>query len=765
MENNETDFSYEQGRVDWTVAEIKKREIVLTDSVEVVRQEAQNIRSNFWKELTVNVSEADDVVETEVSIRQQELLLQERELNYKHAEKQLKAMEKLKDSPYFARIDIQEHQNVPETIYIGTASFMDNSDEFIVYDWRAPISSVYYDGALGTVDYLTPDGTQKVDVHLKRQFIIKAAKIEAMFDTSETIGDEMLQDILGNQANSQMKTIVSTIQQEQNKIIRDTTSQLLFVQGSAGSGKTSAILQRIAYLLYHFRNGLDSNQILIFSPNKLFNHYISNVLPELGEQNMMQTTFLDFAQARITELRVESLFEQFENQKNEGRQAILNFKEQSVFYHAIDRYATYLAKGGMLFKEIKFRGEVLFSKEKISELFYSFPEHYTLPQRFTFTTERLLTQLNHLIKKEAKKDWVEAELELLSEEEYQGMIGNQKFDSFKEEQAFLGKKIVHKHFKKVRKLIHQRKYYHFKAQYADFLKVLPKLVKLASHQISSEEWSNEVKAVVANFNRKQIMMEDTVPYMYLKDLIMGKEMMRSTKFVFIDEIQDYSALQITYLKSLFPNSRFTMLGDLNQTIFKNKKQEDSLLDSIKPLFDPERIHEIKLTKTYRSTADITEFTKGILKQSDMIEAFERKGDLPVVRIYSSYSDMLASICQTVKQTSETSTLTAIIGKNKKDCEQAYEFLKERIEVTLITKENQKLADGVIILPSYLAKGLEFDTVIVLDASDKNYYLESERTLLYTICSRAMHQLVVTSCGKESRLFSNVTPKLYQKITN
>lgn len=331
MEKNTDEFNYEQERVDWTVAQMVKREAILTSSVENVREEAQAIRSNFWKDVTVNVSEPDDVIETEVSIRQQELLLQERELNYKHVEKQLKAISKLKDAPYFARIDIREGEEPIEEIYIGIASFMSDDDQFLVYDWRAPISSAYYDGALGAVNYLTPDGVQTVDVSLKRQFLIKAAEIEAMFDTSETIGDEMLQDILGNQSNTQMKSIVSTIQQEQNKIIRDTTSQLLFVQGAAGSGKTSAILQRIAYLLYHFRNGLDSNQMLIFSPNKLFNHYISNVLPELGEKNMIQTTFLDFAQSRISGLKVESLFEQFENKKNQKRQAIMNLKEEPIF--------------------------------------------------------------------------------------------------------------------------------------------------------------------------------------------------------------------------------------------------------------------------------------------------------------------------------------------------------------------------------------------------------------------------------------------------
>lgn len=237
MGNNENELQYEQNRVEYTVKEIKKREAILDVSIDHVREEAKEIRTNFWNDVTVNLSSSDDVIETEISIRQQEQLLREREQNYKHVEKQLSSFQQLKDSPYFARIDLKEKEGEIESIYIGTSSFIDDEDHFLVYDWRAPISSVYYDGSLGEVAYQTPVGEQLVDVSLKRQFLIKKAQIQTMFDSSETIGDEMLQDILGDQSNAQMKSIVSTIQKEQNKIIRDTKSHLLFVQGAAGSGK------------------------------------------------------------------------------------------------------------------------------------------------------------------------------------------------------------------------------------------------------------------------------------------------------------------------------------------------------------------------------------------------------------------------------------------------------------------------------------------------------------------------------------------------
>ncbi|WP_413536616.1 RNA polymerase recycling motor HelD [Carnobacterium divergens] len=763
MGNNENELQYEQNRVDYTVKEIKKREAILDVSIDHVREEAKEIRTNFWNDVTVNLSSSDDVIETEISIRQQEQLLREREQNYKHVEKQLSSFQQLKESPYFARIDLKEKEGEIESIYIGTSSFIDDEDHFLVYDWRAPISSVYYDGSLGEVAYQTPVGEQLVEVSLKRQFLIKKAQIQTMFDSSETIGDEMLQDILGDQSNAQMKSIVSTIQKEQNKIIRDTKSHLLFVQGAAGSGKTSAILQRIAYLLYQFRNEVDSNQMMIFSPNKLFNHYISNVLPELGEANIQQTTFLDFASSRIKNMEIKDLFEQFENEKNQKRKNIIAFKEEPIFFKALERYAQLLETQGMIFKDIVFRNKVLMSKEKIKALFYSFPEHYTLPQRLLYTTQKLNDRLDEIAKVEAKRSWVEAQIQLLNEEEYQRMIPtHQKFKNYQEEVLFIGTKIVNRQLKKVRRMIAQFNFFHYKAQYANFLKVLPKLVSLEKYSITHEQWITEQKRAISDLNQRVLLMEDVVPYLYLSDAIIGKEPLKKIKYIFIDEIQDYSVLQIAYLKSLFPNGRFTMLGDLNQAIFKNKLAKNTLLEEIKPMFDETKIKAIQLTKTYRSTKEITNFTKGILMDDSLIEPFERLGELPELVVTQSNRSWLNNILKQAKKYETDSQLTAIIGKTKKECDYLYHQLKEVLSVNLISFENQQLAEGIMIIPSYLAKGLEFDTVIVANASNKNYSLEEERTLMYTICSRAMHRLIVNSFGDASFLFDNVSPELYLK---
>ena len=211
-----------------------------------------------------------------------------------------------------------------------------------------------------------------------------------MFDTDETVGDQMLLEVLDESSDIKMKSIVTTIQKEQNKIIRDTQSDLLFVQGAAGSGKTSAVLQRVAYLLYRYRGNLNSSQIILFSPNQLFNDYIDRVLPELGEQNMVQMTFYQYTQRRVPRLHVETLQERFEENNQGANKRIKTLKDSLAFFNATTKYAAFLEKDGMDFKDIKYQGKVVFSKEKIREIYYGFNENYHLRNRLSATKEELL---------------------------------------------------------------------------------------------------------------------------------------------------------------------------------------------------------------------------------------------------------------------------------------------------------------------------------------------------------------------------------------
>ncbi|WP_099223815.1 RNA polymerase recycling motor HelD [Listeria costaricensis] len=757
------EWQNEQARVERTLQQVEREEARLKTSVESVKGEASTIRENFWEDVRVNLSEPDDVEETTISIRQQEMFLRERERSYQHSEKQLAVFDKMKNSPYFARIDVEDEEGECEQVYIGISSLLDEEDQFLIYDWRAPISSVYYDGQKGLSTYQTPDGKLTVDVSLKRQFLIKKAIIQAMFDTNEAIGDEMLQEVLGSGSNVQMKNIVATIQQEQNQIIRDTRSALLFVQGAAGSGKTSAVLQRIAYLLYRFREGVDETQMIIFSPNRLFNHYISNVLPELGEKNMVQSTFQDFVDSRLGDLRVESLFEQFENKASTGQLGIRRLKEQQVLFEQLPIYLKKVQKQ-LQFKDIRFRGEVLISKERIRRLFDEQPDHLKLPEKMKALSKALREELYVIAQSEAKKDWVTDAVELLSEEEYRALVpGHLEFQGFDEEADYLAKKMIRLKFRRLHKRIDRYGFFHQKQQFVHFMQSVPQLIDLADHGITEAEWRQEVKQLVERLNKKQLSQEDAVFYLELQDQILGKHPNRAMRFVFIDEIQDYTPAQILYIQSIFPSSRFTMLGDLNQAIFQADDRKGGLLAEMLALFQAEKTKLIELKKSYRSTYEITEFTRAIIQDQDRIVPFERHGELPQMVQSASYVQMMDQILEKAEELRQKSGMVAIIGKDQEACGNCYLSLYKKMDVKLIHLENQKLADGVMIIPSYLAKGLEFDSVIVLDASDETYHSENERTLVYTICSRAMHRLVVTANGAFSRLFGQVEKERFEAV--
>jgi len=772
MEFQSKEWNQEQERVDYTINKVRNHINALVASAENVKQEAEEIRKNFWEDVTVNFDEPDDVIETMTSIKQQMELLSERERSYGHVEENVKTLQKLASSPYFARVDFREEGEPLEQIYIGIASFLDEKDEYLVYDWRAPISSIYYDGIPGPVSYKTPEGTRNGEMELKRQFLIRDGVIQSMFDTGVTIGDEMLLEILGAKANTQMKSIVATIQKEQNKIIRDIKSQLLFVQGAAGSGKTSVALQRIAFLLYHFRESLSAEQIILFSPNPLFNSYISKVLPELGENNMVQTTFYDYARHRIgKDLEVESLFEQFENrlqgeeEQTKIRDKAIKIKGSLDFYHVFEKYVNQLLESGVFFRDIVFRGKILISKQEITELFYSYDPSYSLPNRFPLVAKQLLRILDKKAREEEQEEWVEEQMELLDREDFlaafKSVKSNKKgdaFDSFEQEKSYLAKQIVGRYFKKLKRSVKQYRFFIRKAQFVHFLEQVPKLLPLEKLGISESDWESIKLQTIENLRNREVQMEDVVPYMYLSDLIEGKKSQTSMKYVFIDEIQDYTPIQLAYLRFLFPYSKFTMLGDINQSIHGTENR--SQIQMAEEIFEEQKSEIIYLRKSYRSTLPITRFTKAILADGEEVELFERNGELPKLLLTKNKNEMLEKIYEEAKHLSKGSNTVAIIGKSMEQCEDAFKYLQMRMDVTLLGMETREFNEGVIVIPSYLAKGLEFDSVIVLNASDEIYPEETERKLLYTICTRAMHRLVITCIETPTKLLHSVPNDYY-----
>ena len=751
-ENNEKEL--EQKHLDNIMGQIKAREKSLKKSIKSAEGEARELNSHFFDDVKLDYDGYSTSMETALSIHQQQQLLSEREHAWQHSAKQLDTVERLEKRPYFARVDFKENgEDKSETIYIGLGSFADKDDHFLIYDWRAPISSVYYDGKLGKVTYNSPEGEITVDMTKKRQFMIEDGKIINMFDTNESIGDQMLLSVLSEKSSTQMKSIVTTIQREQNKIIRNTSADLLFVQGAAGSGKTSAILQRIAFLLYRYRGNLTSSDVIMFSPNQLFNDYIKNVLPEMGEQNMVQMTYWQFVARRLPGMNVESLFKQFEDQTTDT--SINKFKDSVSFFNLLTRYAKRLNKRGVIFKNIYFRDKKkpYFDKDKIKEIYYSFNENYSLANRIDATREELIKMLNRKITPETKRAWVARTIEGMSQQELNDLYDrpDQEFESEAKEEAFLGRKIVLAALKGVHKRILHNHFLNMRAQYLSFLRAVPKMVDLSKWDIDEDEWMKHVEDVKDNFKKHDIAMSDVSAYLYLYDLVTGRRTDFEMRYAFIDEIQDYTPFQLAYLKYNFPRAKFTMLGDLNQAIF-TKDEGCNLLKQISGLFDPKKTDVVQLTKSYRSTKELTNFTKQILRQGEKIEVFNRKGPKPVIWGRKTDEEAVAVLSNVLRDNEKHKMTTAVITKDLASAKFVHKMLEDRGEkATLIATANQRLVDGTLIIPSYLAKGLEFDAVIMWGASKENYHRLDETQLVYTITSRAMYKLDIIYTGEKSPL--------------
>lgn len=757
--------AFEQQHLDEVIGKVRAAEKKAQGNASTAQKEVKNINEQF-ADIHVNSDSYSGMMDTAMSVRQQQQMLSERENSWQHANRQLQTLQRLEKTPYFARIDFHEEgEKADETIYIGLASFTERPDHFLVYDWRAPISSVYYDGGLGDISYQTPDGMQQVNVKLKRQFQIKDGVIVTIFDTDETVGDQMLLEALGTHSDTKMKSIVTTIQQSQNKIIRNTSADLLFVQGAAGSGKTAAVLQRVAWLLYRYRGNLNAGQVILFSPNQLFNDYINQVLPELGEQNMVQMTYFQYAKRRLPSITVQTLQERFESQQDATTKKIDKLKTGLEFFEATKRYSRHLEKADMRFRNLMFNGEVFFDRTKIEEIYYSFNLNYHLGNRLDATKQELVKMLNRRVSSEMRAKWVEERVQSLSKQELDDLFGDQprEFDSADKEFKFLARQIVIQAFRPIKKAIDHNRWLNINAQFINFMKAAPHLVKLAEYGLTTQQWEQQVETTYQQLKDRRLDADDVTVYLYLYDLITGKKGERDMRFVFVDEVQDYDAYQLAYLQFCFPKARFTLLGDLNQAIF-TKENSKQLLNQLGNMFEPDKTEVVQLTKSYRSTKQITDFTKHLLKNGEAIEAFERVGNLPSVTVSNNMDAAVTTLTTTLKKYQSEHDTTAIIGKTLADSEQLYQLLqKQGVKTTLIRTENQRLVPGTIIVPSFLAKGLEFDAVVVWDANRDKYAHEDERQLLYTVCSRAMHALTIIGVGSMTPLLEQVPKDEYELV--
>ncbi|WJN47463.1 RNA polymerase recycling motor HelD (plasmid) [Priestia aryabhattai] len=779
MTNGNQKRKYEEERIRIILREIDKKVVKLDYDSGGLKKDVIHLKKTFWDDVKINLDNPEDAGETLSSIRQQAEMLSERERTHRQLDKQRKTLSRLKDSPYFARVDFLENgEETTNNVYLGVASLMNEKEEkFLIYDWRAPISSIYYDYSPGPAQYETVEGMIQGEMQLKRQFITKDGQIKTMFDTGVTIGDELLKEILGNNASINMKSIVATIQKEQNQIIRNVKSKYLVVQGVAGSGKTSAALQRVAYLLYRYQDEITAENIMLFSPNSLFNRYIASVLPDLGEDNMQQLTFQEYVEKRLgKQFDVEHPFTQMEymltcqdHKMYSARRKGIRYKASNDFKSLIDSYVVVLSSEDyLIFKNISFRGEMLIGAEQIKSYFYSLDASISIPNRMQLVKEWLLKELVKKEKLERTKDWVIEESDLLDLEEYtkvysellkEGRFSENTFDDFEQEQKKIAKKIVKKHFKPIRTAVKKLKFINVAALYSQLFKQKDNIYQKLNDTFP-EGWEEICSYTLKKLHRKELTYEDAAPYLYLQDKLEGKRINTRIRHLFIDEAQDYSPFQFFVLKQLFPYCRMTILGDFNQAIYAHTLNAPTLLSN--ELYVKENFEKVVLTKSYRSTRQIVEFTKGIIEEGETIEAFNRNGQKPTFTKVEDLDTLQSRITKKIRQLQSANHETiAVICKTGKESWEAYDRLSEQINIQLMEHNTSSYRKGILILPAYLAKGIEFDAVIIYDASDVTYGREFERKLFYTACTRAMHELHLFSVGEMSPFMNKIPANSYE----
>lgn len=698
-------------------------------------------RKEMWENTTHSSSDFDKLSD----LNQYLSALNSQTFTYTELEKRIAKYEKMIDNPYFSRIDFTEDgYDDTEKIYIGLFNLMDdNTHEIKVYDWRAPISSVYYRSEIGPVEYKAPSGTIHGTVSLKRQYKINKGNLEYFFDSNVNIVDEMLMEALSKNMTSTMKVIVETIQKQQDLIIRDLDNDILVVQGVAGSGKSSVALHRIAFLLYQGLNlKLSANNVIVISPNSLFSKYISNVLPELGESNIQEYTFENiFLKLYNNKLSIKTKSENFENIICSSTEEIRSFLQQNdefkgsiVFLQIIDRFLDYFERKIIPFEDVYFNGEIIEKRELLKAFLTSKKLNMATAKKLKIIESRIMDKVKD--KRNIRREKIE---------EVVTRSGRHEFET-KAFTRVLSAKETSRFQNKIQEFTEFDSYELYKKLFRDknLFRKLSRGLKLPDKIDEIIDYTN--KNIQDPYN---IPYSDGIAMMYLKAKAEG-ETYSNIKQVVVDEAQDYAPMHYYLLKNLFKEARFTIVGDINQAV--EKKSNMGFYDDIISIFSFKKSNKIVLNKSYRSSYEISKFSERFLEEKTQTEYFKRNEEEPEMVKSKDKGDMEHKIIEhIINYKSLGYNSIAVICKNRKHAADLYFSLKEKIkDIKLVDYLGEQSLSGTIILPVYLAKGLEFDAVIVHGTDNKNYNTIYDKKLLYVACTRALHRLSLIYTGKASK---------------
>lgn len=676
--------------------------------------------------------------------------------------------------PYFARVDYKENGTEKrEKLYIGKMSLSrDDDQEIIIVDWRAPIANLYYEGRLGPSSYECPDGTIEGELLLKRQFSINNGNLDEIFDIDITTNDEFLQTYLGANAENRLKEIVSTIQEEQNKIVRAPMWKPLIVQGVAGSGKTTIALHRIAYLIYTFEKSFEPENFMIIAPNRLFLNYISEVLPELGVERVKQTTFEEFSMELIGKkfklTDANDKLNMFVNNNVTKEQIKYNnlvrkasvLKTSMYFKDIIDEYLKEIELSFIPKEDVTLGSKVIFSYEEINELFLTQYGMWPIAQRMNEIKKSITTRLKsskqqfiQQIEAECDKKVARARIGIADQAERQKYIleAFAKRDRVLEKIEKISKTLVKEYVDSLPKLSPYQ-------YYVDLMENTETFERIVSKFADKEVCDFTREYTLGILNSKRLEQEDLAPIIYLKFKIYGMDEKIPVRHIVIDEAQDFSAFQFYVMKKIVKDSSFTILGDLCQGIhsYRGVRRWDEIVNDV---FEGRRCEFLTLEQSYRTTVEIMEAANNVmekLKNNDLVRAKPviRHGEpvelISMSDIYTVAADIISKIGEAKRQGHKT---IAIICKTMEECKRILPLLnKADKNISIITGNEKEYKSGIVIVPSYLSKGLEFDVVLISNASSDNYTEgELDIKLLYVAMTRPLHRLCVYYIGEKSKL--------------
>lgn len=631
--------------------------------------------------------------------------------------------------PYFGRLDFQEDgKEEVMPIYIGKVGVSDmDTMKPIIIDWRAPVASMFYSftGGEELAFYQSPDGLVEGDVYLKRNISIRKRELERVVDTyvkgNEDVShaDDFLLYRLGENKDNKLKDIVSTIQSEQNDIIRAERNLPLLIQGVAGSGKTTIALHRLAFLIYEYREQLEAERMIVFAPNSLFLDYISSVLPELGVGNISQTTFPDWALRTLDDSvklkqTEKKLKEAFSINRDEKKVMLGKLKGTLEFKTFIEERMIQFENELVPTKDFEAWDRAIIPVEDVKKWMQVEYKHYPLQKR----RERLVGRM---------KRWIEIELKKFGETNEKKLL---KKEATKRLNAYM------KFWPKMSAL----SLYSSIVKSKEILEVLPEEL---------------VKETEKSCRKKEVCVEDLPALIYIHHRITGIEIGQKFHHVVIDEAQDFSPFQVYVLKEITLGNSFTILGDLSQAIYDYQGIED--WNAFKEVFQETGYYE--LTRSYRSTKEIIEFANEIIKNAEIpvglaTPVFRSGEDVKVIHAENQFTE----IVKTVKhlQNADVKTI-AVIGRTEDECRDIYVKLTNAgLTVNVIEANQSKYEGGISVVPVYLAKGLEFDAVLLIDVDEEHYKnTKHDAKLLYVGCTRSLHDLWVFHSGEASPLIKGL----------